>query len=309
MLTACARKVVAAPREQRSWIVCDGDIDPDWIEALNSVLDDNRLLTMPHGERIQFAHNVNFIFECHSLESASPATVSRCGVIHMGAGALASPRMALRTQPAMQSSNMSKTVMLLQRCMQWLQDQPDALGVAMSARGILANALSQISVGTSGARADAALACGFAANLRPVQRDSFMRDFASWANIPGLQWAPPGNADLLAQLQRNAAHDAVGHLSSSHDQSSQLVMVDEAKAALHCITPWLQSMQPFIMCGERGAGKGAVLRAVAAHMPGVTVAELACNAQTQAAHAVSKLIQVCTGMGLLHTRFTPLHMP
>ena len=80
VLTACARKVAAAPLEQRSWIVCDGDIDPEWIEALNSVLDDNRLLTMPNGERVQFAANVNFIFECHSLAFASPATVSRCAL-------------------------------------------------------------------------------------------------------------------------------------------------------------------------------------------------------------------------------------
>jgi hypothetical protein len=49
-------------------VVCDGDVDPEWIETLNSVLDDNRLLTMPNGERIQFANNVNFIFECHSLQ-------------------------------------------------------------------------------------------------------------------------------------------------------------------------------------------------------------------------------------------------
>ncbi|XP_048480982.1 cytoplasmic dynein 2 heavy chain 1-like [Plutella xylostella] len=64
-----------------SWVVCDGDIDPEWVEALNSVLDDNHLLTLPSGWRIQFGPNVNFIFETHSLEHASPATVSRMGII------------------------------------------------------------------------------------------------------------------------------------------------------------------------------------------------------------------------------------
>jgi len=58
-------------------------IDPEWIESLNSVLDDNRLLTMPNGERIQFGPNVNFIFETHSLKFASPATVSRMGMIFL----------------------------------------------------------------------------------------------------------------------------------------------------------------------------------------------------------------------------------
>lgn len=38
---------------------------------------------MPSGERIQFANNVNFVFECHSLQYASPATVSRCGMLLM----------------------------------------------------------------------------------------------------------------------------------------------------------------------------------------------------------------------------------
>lgn len=58
-------------------------MDPEWIEALNSVLDDNRLLTLPNGERISFggSRRVNLVFETHSLECASPATVSRLGII------------------------------------------------------------------------------------------------------------------------------------------------------------------------------------------------------------------------------------
>lgn len=65
-----------------SWVVCDGDVDPEWIEALNSVLDDNRLLTMASGERIKFGPDVNFMFETHDLTYASPATISRMGVVY-----------------------------------------------------------------------------------------------------------------------------------------------------------------------------------------------------------------------------------
>ena len=81
VLTSSARQVVCCPTH--SWIVCDGDIDPEWIESLNSVLDDNRLLTLPSGERIQFGPNVNFLFESHDLSCASPATISRMGMIFM----------------------------------------------------------------------------------------------------------------------------------------------------------------------------------------------------------------------------------
>lgn len=64
------------------WIVFDGDIDPDWVEALNSVLDDNRVLTLPSGERIDFdIKKCRILFETTSLRHASPATISRLGVV------------------------------------------------------------------------------------------------------------------------------------------------------------------------------------------------------------------------------------
>jgi dynein heavy chain 2 len=38
---------------------------------------------MPSGERIQFGPNVNFLFETHNLSCASPATISRMGMIFL----------------------------------------------------------------------------------------------------------------------------------------------------------------------------------------------------------------------------------
>ena len=37
----------------------------------------------PNGERIKFGDNVNFVFESHDLQHASPATISRMGVIFL----------------------------------------------------------------------------------------------------------------------------------------------------------------------------------------------------------------------------------
>lgn len=86
VLTAASRLAVEQHEssKKRAFIICDSDIDPEWIEALNSVLDDNKLLTLPSGERIQFPQfGINFIFETHDLTPASPATVSRMGIIFM----------------------------------------------------------------------------------------------------------------------------------------------------------------------------------------------------------------------------------
>ena len=54
VLTKCAREVEKEPTNVKCWIICDKDVDPEWIEALKSVLDDNRLLTMQKGVRINF---------------------------------------------------------------------------------------------------------------------------------------------------------------------------------------------------------------------------------------------------------------
>jgi len=63
------------------WLVLDGDLDANWIESMNSVMDDNKLLTLASNERIQLKANMRLIFEIRNLNYATPATVSRAGIL------------------------------------------------------------------------------------------------------------------------------------------------------------------------------------------------------------------------------------
>lgn len=71
-------------QDKSIFVVFDGDIDPVWAENLNSVLDDNRLLTLPNGERLSLPDNLSFIFEVDNLSYATLATITRCGVVWFG---------------------------------------------------------------------------------------------------------------------------------------------------------------------------------------------------------------------------------
>jgi hypothetical protein len=55
--------------------VFDGDVDPEWVENLNSVLDDNKLLTLPNGERLGIPPNVSKHSQVHCVSGYSSTKV------------------------------------------------------------------------------------------------------------------------------------------------------------------------------------------------------------------------------------------
>uniref|UniRef100_A0A673T414 Dynein axonemal heavy chain 14 n=1 Tax=Suricata suricatta TaxID=37032 RepID=A0A673T414_SURSU len=65
------------------WIVLDGPVDTFWVENLNTMLDDTRMLCLANSERIALTDKIRVVFETDSLSQASPATVSRCGMVYM----------------------------------------------------------------------------------------------------------------------------------------------------------------------------------------------------------------------------------
>ncbi|RXM27080.1 Dynein heavy chain 11, axonemal [Acipenser ruthenus] len=83
LFSSTMRELSSISHEGPKWIVLDGDIDPMWIESLNTVMDDNKVLTLASNERISLTSSMRLLFEISHLRAATPATVSRAGILYV----------------------------------------------------------------------------------------------------------------------------------------------------------------------------------------------------------------------------------
>uniref|UniRef100_W5K866 Cytoplasmic dynein 2 heavy chain 1 n=1 Tax=Astyanax mexicanus TaxID=7994 RepID=W5K866_ASTMX len=305
VLTASARQVVREPQEVSSWIVCDGDVDPEWVESLNSVLDDNRLLTMPSGERIQFGPNVNFLFETHDLSCASPATISRMGMIFLSdedtdVGSLL--KAWLRREEEQNRVNLENWINdYFHRALDLVFKQNDFV-VETSLVGTVLNGLSHLRGVCERGQFVVGLIRGLGGNLHLKSRQEFAKEVLSWARESPPDPRKPLDVYYDSDSSRLRAYelqrgDGLCVEDFSNPYTLPVIHTADMQRALHVFTHWLRPghTQPFLLVGPEGCGKGywMLLRYAFSKLRSTQVAVLHCSAQTSSLQVLQKLSHTC----------------
>ncbi|KAK3929891.1 Cytoplasmic dynein 2 heavy chain 1 [Frankliniella fusca] len=299
VLTTSAQRVYTEPPEIHSWIVCDGDVDPEWIESLNSVLDDNRLLTLPSGWRIQFGPNVNFIFETHDLSYASPATISRMGMI-----LLSDEDIDIKGLVTMWLSHQSEGCQRIlsqliedyfYRALQWVITQGE-FTLPNSVVSLVKTCLSHFQRVENAAQFMVALIRGLGSNLTIPNRELFAKQIFDWFGEYPLDPVNILNCCYSSETGRIETYMFEGTPDIGViGQSLPLVLTANVKLTLSILSVWLEqdSLEPFILVGPPGCGKSYILNECFRKLRGVEVSIVHCSAQITPQHVLQRLNQVC----------------
>jgi dynein heavy chain len=62
------KTMINEDKKTQRWLLMDGPVDTLWIESMNSLLDDSKLLTLNNGERMPLSSNVKLTFEVNDLD-------------------------------------------------------------------------------------------------------------------------------------------------------------------------------------------------------------------------------------------------
>ncbi|CAK9809936.1 Cytoplasmic dynein 2 heavy chain 1 [Anthophora quadrimaculata] len=248
---------VASAGDSNTWIILNGDVEPEWAEALNSALDDNRLLTLPNGVGVKLGSRTKFIFETHKLAGASPATVSRLGVVHLGSTSpnalLVSSRINALSEVAKELAN-SHLCPCIEECLKINAD-------VSSASSLMDSVLCHLKYAHTYNSASYAILASLCSQIGDEKlRDDLARTIYQYTDC----WCPNPQKPCSVLYNRDVDRlEAVGDADESTDTEDGPVSLSGAmKEALSSVLPWIKNNQPIMIRGPEGCGKSALVSVI-----------------------------------------------
>ncbi|XP_029051229.2 cytoplasmic dynein 2 heavy chain 1 [Osmia bicornis bicornis] len=248
---------VGSAGDSTTWVILNGDVEPDWAEALNSALDDNRLLTLPNGVGVKLGSGTKFIFETHKLDDASPATVSRLGVVHLGSlspsSLLVSSRLGTLPEAAKELTN-SHLCLCIEECLKMNAD-------VSSASGLMNSALCHLNT----ARTHTSATYAFLASLcNQIEDENRRNELARYIYQSTDCWCPDPQKPCSVLYNEDIDRlEAAGEADQSTDTEDGPVSLTGAmKEALSSVLPWIKSDQPTMIRGPEGCGKSCLISVI-----------------------------------------------
>uniref|UniRef100_A0ABD2XKY5 Dynein heavy chain, cytoplasmic n=1 Tax=Trichogramma kaykai TaxID=54128 RepID=A0ABD2XKY5_9HYME len=249
--------------DQPLWLVLDGDVEPDWAESLNSALDDNRILTLPNGVGIKLGNETRFIFETHKLSGASPATVSRLGIVHLGG--LSAKSLIQHLPPPSASQDLpSSASQALQNYFPAVVDRvAKATHGQKSAAGLLSAALPHFRRATTQARCTYAYVTALCGQIEDqTTRDELVRWLYQQTDV----WCPDSHNpyDALYNEKKDTLDPFAFDAKTQQTDDGPVYLSGPMQRGVNTTLPWLKSGRATVLRGEPGCGKTALVSAIVA---------------------------------------------
>ncbi|KAK5644080.1 hypothetical protein RI129_007925 [Pyrocoelia pectoralis] len=295
VLTMYSLQAAGEPLDVSSWIVCDGDMDPDWVESLNSVLDDNKLLSLPSGWRIQFGPNSNFVFETHDLSYVSPATISRLGIIFLSEEDLGVSNIVSRflaKQPEDLQGVLEQYISdYFYKAIDWVMMESELVTTTAQV-SVALSALFQISNVSSKSEFAVGILYALGGYLPSSLRQVFTEQVFEWLGEP----QPPSfffyynmekdMIDYYSEPPSLDVDDAIIDLP--------LILTPQIRYTLNCLRKWFTegNEQHFLIVGPRGSAKSLILNYLVKERSDFEIVTIHCSANLAPQYILQKLTQV-----------------
>ncbi|VEN39261.1 unnamed protein product [Callosobruchus maculatus] len=295
VLTNYSLQAASENSEVWSWITCDGDIDPDWVESLNSVLDDNRLLSLPSGWRIQFGSNVNFVFETDNLDNASPATISRIGIVFLSEEDLSVTHYIEKFVNGLHEEQKLSLAPLINdhfsNAIKWITNDAEII-INCSKIAIAETGLSQLIDARTKAHFCVALINSLGQQLQEDFREIFAQQVFDWVG----ETPPP----LLLKCHYNSDRDIVDSYYTNSNitiadisNGLPLIYTGQVNQYLDIMRIWISNNRHFLIVGQHGSAKTSMLQTLVNERTDASMVILYCTAHLGPSSVVTKLFENC----------------